>query len=169
MAFHRTISVVMLLALASTSTTAVADETNRETHVEATLPQAGTVMVAGFGSLWMMSTATNRLVRIHPGDNSVTEIPISGAVGPFWASGMAVGDDGIWVPDIERSMIYKIDPLTNQVAKEIPADLVGGRGPGGKFAIAVGEGAVWAIASNNELRRYSAGSGIQFSTIGATW
>ena len=49
-------------------------------------------------------------------------------------------------------MIYKIDPLADQVDKEIPADLVGGRRPGGKYAIAVGENAVWAISSNNELR-----------------
>src|SRR4029077_16227977 len=45
------------------------------------------------------------------------------------------------------------------------ADLVGGRGPGGQYAIAVGEGAVWAIASNNELRRYSAENGTQEAAI----
>jgi DNA-binding beta-propeller fold protein YncE len=77
-----------------------------------------------------------------------------------------VGEDGVWVPDIERSMIYKIDPLTDQVVQRIPADLVGGTGGnGGKFAIAVGENAVWAIASNNELRRYSIASVAQEAAI----
>jgi virginiamycin B lyase len=165
MAFHRAMSVVMLLALVSVANTAGAEEVTRDTRIEATLPLAGTVMVAGFDSLWMMNTTTNKLDRIHMGDNSVTEIPISGAVGPFWASGMAVGEGGIWVSDLERSMIYKIDPQTNQVVKEIPADLVGGRGPGGKYAIAVGEGSVWAIASNNELIRYSTGSGSREAAI----
>ena len=165
MAFHRAMSVVMLLALVSVTNTAGAEEVTRDARIEATLPRAGTVMVAGFDSLWMMNTTTNKLDRIHIGDNSVTEIPISGAVGPFWASGMAVGEGGIWVPDLERSMIYKIDPKMDRIVKEIPADLVGGRGPGGKYAIAVGEGAVWAIASNNELIRYSAGSGSQEATI----
>lgn len=165
MAFHRAMSVVMLLVLVSVAPAVSAEEATREARVEATLPRPGTVMVAGFDSLWMMNTTTNKLDRIHTGDNSVTEIPISGAVGPFWASGMAVGEGGIWVPDLERSMIYKIDPLTNQVVQEIPADLVGSRGTGGKYAIAVGEGAVWAIASNNELRRYSSGSGAQEAAI----
>ncbi len=165
MAFHRAMSVVMLLALVSVTNTAAAEDVTRDARIEATFPRAGTVMVAGFDSLWMMNTTTNQLNRFHTGDNSVTEIPISGAVGPFWASGMAVGEGSIWVPDLERSIIYKIDPLTNQVVKQIPADLVGGRGPGGKYAIAVGEGAVWAIASNNELRRYSSGSGTQEAAI----
>src|SRR5580700_3437359 len=145
MVFIRVMAVLMLVALKSIGTAAVAEVPSQEIRVEAALPQAGTVMVTGFDSVWMMSTVTNQLVRIHSGDNSVTVIPISGAVGPFWSSGMAVGEGAIWVPDIERSMIYKIDPQANQVVKEITADLIGGRGPGGKFAIAVGEGAVWAI------------------------
>ena len=165
MAFHRAMYVVMLLALVPVANTAEAEEVPRDARIEATLARAGTVMVAGFDSLWMMNTATNKLDRIHMSDNSVTEIPIGGAVGPFWASGMAVGEGDIWVPDLERSMIYKIDPLRNQVVKEIPADLVGGRGLGGKYAIAVGENAVWAISSNNELRRYSVEGGAQEAAI----
>jgi streptogramin lyase len=64
-------------------------------------------------------------------------------------------------------MIYKIDPETNWVAKGIPADLIGSGGTigAGKDAIAVGEGAVWAIASNNKLRRYSAESGTQEAAV----
>ena len=64
-------------------------------------------------------------------------------------------------------MIYKIDPETNWVAKGIPADLIGSGGTigAGKDAIAVGEGAVWAITSNNELRRYSAEGGTQEAAV----
>src|SRR4051812_27172873 len=113
MAFRRAMSVVMLLALASVTNTVWAEDVTREARIEATLPRAATIMVAGFDSLWMMNTTTNKLDRIHTSDNSITEIPIGGAVGPFWASGMAVGEGGIWVPDIERSIIYKVDPLSN--------------------------------------------------------
>jgi virginiamycin B lyase len=165
MAHHRALLVVLLLGLVSVTNTAAPEEVNRDARIEVTLPRSGTVMVAGFDSLWMMDTTTNKLDRIHMGDNSVTEIPINGVVGPFWASGMAVGEGGVWVPDLERSMVYKIDPLKEQVVKEMPADLVGGRGPGGKYAIAVGENAVWAISSNNELRRYSVEGGAQEAAI----
>jgi len=75
------------MALASVAT-AGAEGTIRDARVETTLPQAGTVMGVGFDSLWMMNTTTNKLVRISTDDNSVTEIPINGAFGPFWASGM---------------------------------------------------------------------------------
>lgn len=165
MAFYRAMAIAALLGLASAAITARAEEAAREVNAEATLPQAGTVMAVGFESVWLMNTTTNKLVRIRTDDDSVTEIPISGAVGPFWASGMAIGEGAVFVPDLERSIIYKVDPQTNQIVKEIPADLVGGRGPGGKYAIAVGEGAIWAITSKNELRRYSAKDGAEEATI----
>jgi virginiamycin B lyase len=168
MAFHRAMPIVMLLALVSVTTTTIrAEETTREARVEAVIPQSGNVMGVGFGSLWMMSLATNKLVRINPDDSSVTEIAIAGAVGPFPYTGMAVGEGAVWLPDAGRSMIYKIDPGTNRVAKEIPADLIGSGGTfgAGKDAIAVAEGAIWAISSNNELRRYSVESGTQEAAV----
>lgn len=166
MAHHRALLVVLLLALVSVTNTAAPEEVNRDAHIEATLARAGNVIVAGFDSLWMMNIRTNKLDRIHIGDNSVTEIPINGVVGPFSGSGMAVGEGGVWVPDPERSMVYKIDPLKDQVVKEMPADLVGARGnPLASYAIAVGENAVWAISSNNELRRYSVEDGAQEAAI----
>ncbi len=83
MAFHRAVSVVMLLALVSAPNTAGAEEVPRDARIEATIPQSGNVMGVGFDSAWMMNLATNKLIRIHPDDNSVTEIPILGTVGPF--------------------------------------------------------------------------------------
>src|ERR1700735_1107612 len=113
MAFHRAMPIVMLLALVSVTTTTIrAEETTREARVEATIPQSGNVMGVGFGSLWMMSLTTNKVIRIDLGDNSVKEIPITGAVGPFYYAGLAVGEGAAWLPDLERSMIYKIDPKT---------------------------------------------------------
>lgn len=76
-----------------------------------------------------------------------------------------MGEGAVWVPDTDRSMIYKIDPGTNRVAKEIPIDLLGAVGIPGRSGIAVGEGAVWAITSNDELRRYSAEVGTQEAAV----
>jgi hypothetical protein len=152
-------SAVLLLALVSVSTTVGAEEITREARIEATIPQSGNVMGVGFNSVWMMDLTTKKLVRINPGDNSVTEIPIAGVGSEFSGAGMAVGEAAIWLPDTDRSMIYKIDPSPNRVAKEIAIDPVGAVGIPMRSGIAAGEGAVWAISSNDELRRYSAGGG----------
>lgn len=157
----------MLLALVSVPNTAGAEEVTRDARIEATIPQSGNVMGVGFDSVWMMNLATNKLIRIHPDDNSVTEIPILGTVGPFANAGLALGEGAVWVPDHGRSMIYKIDPKTNRVAKEIPGDLLGGGalGPRAKDGIGIGEGAVWAITDNKELRRNSAEGGNQEAAV----
>ena len=164
-AFHR--ATVLLLLLVSVSTSVRCDVIIQEAHVEATIPQSGNVMGVGFDAVWMMSLATKKLIRIHPHDNSVTEIPIDGTVGPFANAGLALGEGAVWVPDHGRSIIYKIDPTTNQVAKEIPANLLGGGalGPRASDGIAVGESSVWAITDNKELRRYSAESGNQQAAV----
>ena len=161
MAFHRTMLAVLMLALVSASTTVGAEETTREARVEATIPQPGFFMAAGFNSVWMMNLATNKLIRINPGDNLATEIPITGVVGPFANAGLAVGEGAVWLPDYGRSIIYKIDPGTSRVVMEIPADSLGGGGMQARLwdQLTVGEGSVWAIISNNELRRYSATDG----------
>ena len=82
-------------------------------------------------------------------------------VGRFARAGLAVGEGAVWLPDHGRSMIYKIDPGTNRVVMEIPAGPFSGNGRQDRSwdKLAVGEGSVWAIISNNELRRYSATDG----------
>jgi len=150
-----------LLALAKVPVRA--EESARELRVEATVPQYGYSMGAGFGSLWMMSG--DKVVRINVGDNSTTVLPIEGASGLFGfpsARSMAVGEGAIWVPDFDRGVIYKIDPQTNHVVKTIAADMVGGGG-----SIGAGLGAVWVITggSNNELSRFSAESGAEEAKV----
>ena len=67
-----------------------------------------------------------------------------------------------------RSVIYKIDPRTNEVVKEMPAHLAESEGQTGmaraESSIAAGEGAVWVIA-HDELKRYSVESGAGETTI----
>jgi virginiamycin B lyase len=161
MAFHRAMSVAMLLALVSVTTTVGGEETTREARVEATIPQPGFVMATGFDSVWMMNLATDKLIRINSSDNSVTEFSIPGVVGRFARAGLAVGEGAVWLPDHGRSMIYKIDPVANRVAMEIPAGPFSGNGRQDRSwdKLTVGEGSVWAIISDNVLRRYSATDG----------
>lgn len=159
---HASISVAVLLTLALIVTKANSEQTIRDAHVQATIPLSGNTMAVGFDSLWTMNMATKKLASIHPNDNSVTETLIGGAVDSFARSGMTVGDGAIWVPDTDRAMLYKIDPRTHQVVKEIPAVL-----PIRATGIAAGEGAVWAITGANAsaLKRYSAETGKEEATV----
>jgi hypothetical protein len=136
-----------LLALVLVSLSA--EEKTRELRVEATVPQYGYSMGVGFGSLWMASGG--KVVRIDVGDNSTPDLLIegvSGLIGGPSGRSMAVGEGAIWGPDIDRSVIYKIDPQTNHVLKSIAVDMVGGGG-----SIGAGMGAVTVITdgSNSEL------------------
>ena len=60
MAFRRAMLAVLLLGLVSASTTAGTEKSTRETRVEATIPQPGFFMAAGFDSVWMMNLATSK-------------------------------------------------------------------------------------------------------------
>jgi hypothetical protein len=136
-----------LLALVLVSLSA--EEKTRELRVEATVPQYGYSMGVGFGSLWMASGG--KVVRIDVGDNLTPDLLIegvSGLIGGPSGRSMAVGEGAIWGPDIDRSVIYKIDPQTNHVLKSIAVDMVGGGG-----SIGAGMGAVTVITdgSNSEL------------------
>lgn len=64
MAFHRARAIAVLLALASVTIMAGAEETIPEARIEATIPQLGFVMGVGFDSLWMMNLATSK-ARSH--------------------------------------------------------------------------------------------------------
>ena len=150
-------------ALSTLACLTAAAETAPEAHIEAVVPRYGVFMSVGFDSVWTIHS--NKLVRINPADNSVTDIPIEGA-GDNWGLiagiGLAVGEGAVWVPDVDRQVIYKVDPRTNQVSSRAAPDMAGGNGR----SIGVGEGAVWVIAgTGNELRRYSAENGSQQATI----
>ena len=166
MALYRTILAIILSAslLALATVPLSAAKAARELRVETTVPQYGYSMGVGFGSLWMMSGG--KVVRIDVGENSTTDLPIEGVIGILGgpsSRGMAVGEGAIWVPDVDRSVIYKIDPQTNHVVKRIAADMVGGGGG----SIGAGMGSVWVITggSSNELSRLSAESGAEEARV----
>jgi streptogramin lyase len=161
---NRTKLAVKLLAVFLWGfSSAAAEETARQLHVEAEILQRGDFMCVGFGALWMMTN--QKLMRVALADNAVTEIPVipvNDAIGELRRT--VAGEGAVWVAD--NQTIYKIDPKTNLVIMTIPADFPVHVGVAGE--IGVGEGAVWAITgspSDQVLRRYSAQTGAEQATI----
>ena len=160
MALHRAAYAVVLLALtlAGLSISVRSEETAQEARIEATIPRYGNIMAVGFGSVWIRTG--DKLNRIDWADNSITDIPIAGFVASAgWFGSIAVGSDAIWLPD--PNTIYRIDARTNQVTKQIAADLpVGGQ-------IEFADGSVWAITGSDrtQLIRYGAETGAEEAAI----
>src|SRR5689334_9520453 len=111
-------------------------------------------MGIGFDSVWIMSF--NSLARIRMTDNSVIDIPIADAAGRWNFADTVAGEGAVWIPDAEHSVIYKLDPNSNQIVKKISADLT----PHAE-SLGVGEGAIWAICGDEgaTLKRFAAKDG----------
>jgi YVTN family beta-propeller protein len=91
-------------------------------------------IVAGAGSIWLMTDAKGTLARFDPATNLVVaEVYV--APGSF---GMTFGEDAVWVTSTERSTVARVDPHTNLIVETIPV----GKSP--RF-IAAGAGAVWTL------------------------
>jgi virginiamycin B lyase len=136
-----------------------AQQSPAEVAIQAEIPRNGDFIGFGFDSLWMMSD--KGLARINPSDNSVTDIKIDGAVGPY--RGIAIGEDAVWVPAVGSQTIYKIDPTNNEVMLKIASDFRGSEG-----SIGIGEGAVWILTAedhNKTLARYNSSSGMKEASI----
>jgi virginiamycin B lyase len=89
-------------------------------------------VVAGAGSIWVLSDEKGVIARVDPNSNQVT---ISIQVDPG-SSYLAFGFGSLWAVSAVRQTIQKIDPQTNAVVKSTML----GRMPG---FLAAGEGAVW--------------------------
>ena len=139
--------------------TGAAENKPAEVVIQAEIPRNGDFLGFGFNSLWMMSD--KGLARINPADNSVTDITIEGAVGPY--RGIAIGEGAVWIPAVGSQTIYKIDPGNNEVVLKIASDFRGSEG-----SIGIGEGAVWILTAedhNKTLARYNPSSGMKEASI----
>lgn len=95
-------------------------------------------IVAGTGSIWMITDAGGVLSRIDPDTNAVVaEIMV-----PAGPAAMAFGEDAVWVASAARDAVTRVNGHTNVVAEIIKV----GRGPS---AVAVGDGAVWTLNSGD--------------------
>ena len=120
MAFHqaRNVAAAAGLFVASFFSITLAEEANPAVHVEADIVNSCYSARTGFGSLWMSSGDELHRVDFH--DNSVRRVPVKGL--QAWHSSVTVGEDAVWLGDA-RATIYKVDPQTEQVIKEIRVDL----------------------------------------------
>jgi hypothetical protein len=86
---------------------------------------------------------------------------IDGASGPY--GDIAVGEGAVWVADCGSKLIYKADPNTLAVVKDMSADSYGCEG-----SIGVGEGAIWVVTAEGGDRtptRFDAESGTMRAEI----
>jgi hypothetical protein len=168
-AFHCIIRIAALLAAAVwlvAADNAWAEEP-KALVVEAAIPRGGYAMVYGFDSLWMMSDS--RLARVNSADNSIIDIDLPAGENGTGLSdaekyrGIAIGEGGVWIPDVGNSVIYKVDPQSNEVVLTVPTFIVGSAGN-----IGVGAGAVWVITFEDHdktLTRYDPDTGEQVAQI----
>ena len=154
----RNVAAAAGLFVASFFSITLAEEANPAVHVEADIVNSCYSARTGFGSLWMSSGDELHRVDFH--DNSVRRVPVKGL--QAWHSSVTVGEDAVWLGDA-RATIYKVDPQTEQVIKEIRVDL--DQSLTAFWNLAAGEGSVWVTVGNRKLGRYSAAGGAEEATI----
>jgi streptogramin lyase len=124
-------------------------------HVVAQIATDATPIAFGAGSVWGLSADNSKVIRIDPTTNSVSatiKLPTVGGA-------LAATDGAVWVtqtsPDSNGfgSLLWKIDPTTNQIVGEVKLGL----GPVGDLLadVAVGsDGDVWVSGfdTNQVLR-----------------
>lgn len=102
------------------------------------------VVVAGFGAVWVASSATDTVFRIDPARN---DIVARIAVGPS-PKFMTVGSGALWVQNRRDGSVSRIDPITNREVARIEA-----RAPTEWGDIAAGEGAIWLSVDGTPITR----------------
>jgi streptogramin lyase len=102
------------------------------------------VVVAGFGALWIASSATDTVLRIDPlRETIVARI----AVGPS-PKFMTVGSGALWVQNRRDGSVSRVDPATNREVARIEA-----HAPTEWGDIAAGEGAIWLAVDGTPVTR----------------
>lgn len=113
------------------------------------LKRNGTNMVYGYDNLWVASGF--KLLKINSDTLTVLEIPLPNASQK--QRQITVGLGAVWVADVGRGAVFKIDPKSNEVTLEIESAMLSSIG-----SIAVGAGSVWVVTADNfekMLTRYN--------------
>jgi virginiamycin B lyase len=104
------------------------------------------VIVAGFGSIWVASSAEGIVVRIDPSAGAgrvVARIPV-GKSPKF----MSAGEGALWVQNRADGSVSRIDPSTNREVARIEA-----HAPTPAGDISAGGGAVWLAVDGKPVTR----------------
>jgi virginiamycin B lyase len=102
------------------------------------------VVVAGFGALWIASSATDTVWRIDPAHETIVARI---AVGPS-PKFMTVGSGALWVQNRRDGSVSRVDPATNREVARIEA-----HAPTEWGDIAAGEGAIWLAVDGTPVTR----------------
>lgn len=133
--------------------------------IEAAIAKSGNWLDFGFDSVW--TTVGTKLLRVDAADNSFVEIDIETTGNN---RSLVAGEGAVWIPDIGKRVIIKVDPGTNRVVGEFPATMLYRQSK-----LGAGEGSIWVVTANGgdkTLTRYKAATGaieaeIALPSIGA--
>jgi len=105
-------------------------------------PQRWSHMDVGANAVFVCTCAAGpgTVIRIDAATLSVEAVGRS----PVWM--IAYGDGALWALTGETDSIDRIDPKTSAVVETIPLGRIGESGSGWRYRMAVGEGAIWALA-----------------------
>jgi virginiamycin B lyase len=102
------------------------------------------VAVAGFGAVWVASSATDTVFRIDPTRNAVVARIAVGRSPKF----MTVGAGALWVQNRQDGSVSRIDPITNREVARIET-----HAPTPWGDIAAGNGAIWLSVDSTPVTR----------------
>jgi streptogramin lyase len=120
------------------------DPATGRTVARITVRAKSDVVVAGFGSVWVASSATDSVFRLDPGDNAIVARIGVGPSPKF----MAVDRFALWVQNRRDGTVSRVDPRTNREVVRVETGA-----PTEWGDIAVGAGAVWLSVNGKPVTR----------------
>ena len=127
--------------------------------ISATVPDACGGMVAGGGSIWVMSCKERTLYRINRSTGERTAAVSTGIAEPNGEMSLAFGAGAVWVVSDSTGVLSRVDPATNSVTARIPV-------LPSTYAATFGFGAVWVTnTAANSVQRIDPATNRVVATI----
>ena len=120
------------------------DPATGRTVARITVRATSDVVVAGFGSVWAASSATDSVFRLDPGHNAIIARIGVGPSPKF----MAADRSALWIQNRRDGTVSRIDPATNREVSRIDTEA-----PTEWGDIAAGADAVWLSVNGKPVTR----------------
>ncbi len=120
------------------------DPATGRTVARITVGPRSDVVIPGFGSVWVASSAADSVFRLDPVHNAIAARIGVGPSPKF----MAADSSALWVQDRRDGTVSRIDPASNREVARIGAEAATEWGD-----IAVGEGGVWLSVNGKPVTR----------------